>query len=101
MTSSNISNSSDAGGSDQCPLGPNWVSVTSEIMRAVVEGLGSEKHPQVIQGLKLLSLVLTQCGEPIRSMLWKDALVPLEVLINRRSGLLTQPLMTVLQAAGR
>ncbi|KAI7811103.1 BRCA1-associated ATM activator 1 isoform X2 [Triplophysa rosa] len=101
MTSSKMSNSSDAVGSAQCPLGPDWVSVSSEIIRAGVEALGSKKHPQVIQGLKLLSLVLSQCGEPIRSMLWKDVLVPLEVLINGGSGLLTLPLMTVLQAAVR
>lgn len=101
ITSSNIINSSDVVGSAQCPLGPDWVSVTSEIMSAVVKALGSEEHPQVIQGLKLLSLVLLQCGEPMRSMLWKDVLIPLEVLTNRGSGLLTQPLMTVLQAAAR
>lgn len=101
MTSSKMSTCSDAVGSALCPLGSDWVSVTSEIMTALVEALGSEKHPQVIQGLKLLSLVLSQCGEPIRSMLWKDVLVPLEVLIKVGSGLLTQPLMTVLQAAAR
>ncbi|XP_056595329.1 BRCA1-associated ATM activator 1 isoform X2 [Triplophysa dalaica] len=101
MTSSKMSNSSDAAGSAQCPLGPDWVSVSSEIIRAGVEALGSEKHPQVVQGLKLLSLALSQCGEPIRSMLWKDVLVPMEVLINGGSGSLTMPLMTVLQAAVR
>ncbi|KAA0722519.1 BRCA1-associated ATM activator 1 [Triplophysa tibetana] len=101
MTSSKMSNSSDAAGSTQCPMGPDWVSVSSEIIRAGVEALGSEKHPQVIQALKMLSLVLSQCGEPIRSMLWKDVLVPLEVLINGGSGSLTLPLMNVLQAAVR
>lgn len=101
MTSSEMSNSSDAAGSAQCPLGPDWVSVSSEIIRAGVEALGSEKHPRVIQGLKLLSLALSQCGEPIRSMLWKDVLVPMEGLINGGSGSLTLPLMTVLQAAVR
>ncbi|XP_073722259.1 integrator complex assembly factor BRAT1 isoform X3 [Misgurnus anguillicaudatus] len=41
------------------------------------------------------------CGEPIKIMRWEDVLVPLEVLIKRGSGLLTQPLMTVLLAAIR
>ncbi|XP_073722258.1 integrator complex assembly factor BRAT1 isoform X2 [Misgurnus anguillicaudatus] len=97
MTSSKINNSSDVVGSSQSPLG----SVTSEIMSAMVEALGSDKHPQVLQGLKLLSLVFSQCGEPIKIMRWEDVLVPLEVLIKRGSGLLTQPLMTVLLAAIR
>uniref|UniRef100_A0A8C1XSJ5 BRCA1-associated ATM activator 1 n=1 Tax=Cyprinus carpio TaxID=7962 RepID=A0A8C1XSJ5_CYPCA len=101
LTSSSTTNGSDAVGSSVSSLRSDWVSVSSEIMNAVVEALSSEDHPQVLLGLRLLSLVLSQCGEPIRSMLWKDVLVPLEVLIKRGSESLTQTLMTVLQAAVR
>uniref|UniRef100_A0A671RVG8 BRCA1-associated ATM activator 1 n=1 Tax=Sinocyclocheilus anshuiensis TaxID=1608454 RepID=A0A671RVG8_9TELE len=101
LTSSNMTNGSDAVGSSVSSLRSDWVSVSSEIMNAVVEALRSEDHPRVLLGLRLLSLVLFQCGEPIRSTLWKDVLVPLEVLINRGSESLTQTLMTVLQAAVR
>ncbi|XP_051994214.1 BRCA1-associated ATM activator 1 [Xyrauchen texanus] len=93
LTSSEITNSCDAS------MSPGLVSVTSEINGAVVESLNSEEHPLVLQGLRLLSLVLSQCGEPMRSMLWKDVLGPLEILISRGCESLTQPLMTVLQAA--
>uniref|UniRef100_A0A673GMK0 BRCA1-associated ATM activator 1-like n=1 Tax=Sinocyclocheilus rhinocerous TaxID=307959 RepID=A0A673GMK0_9TELE len=99
LTSLNMTNGSDAVGSSVSSLRSDWVSVSSEIMNAVVEALRSEDHPRVLLGLRLLSLVLSQCGEPIRSTLWKDVLVPLEVLINRGSESLTQTLMTVLQAA--
>ncbi|XP_073698827.1 integrator complex assembly factor BRAT1 [Garra rufa] len=101
LTSSNVTNGSDAVGSKELSLRPDWVSVSSEIMNAVVETLSSEDQPQVLQGLRLLSLVLSQCGEPIRSMLWKDVLEPLKVLVNRGSESLTQTLITVLQAAVR
>ncbi|KAK2908633.1 hypothetical protein Q8A67_004470 [Cirrhinus molitorella] len=101
LTSSNMTNGSDAVGSSELSLRPDWVSVSSEIMNAVVEALSSEDHPQVLQGLRLLSLVLSQCGEPIRSTLWKDVLVPLEVLVNRGSESLMKTLITVLQAAVR
>uniref|UniRef100_A0A673GMK7 BRCA1-associated ATM activator 1-like n=1 Tax=Sinocyclocheilus rhinocerous TaxID=307959 RepID=A0A673GMK7_9TELE len=101
LTSLNMTNGSDAVGSSVSSLRSDWVSVSSEIMNAVVEALRSEDHPRVLLGLRLLSLVLSQCGEPIRSTLWKDVLVPLEVLINRGSESLTQTLMTVLQAAVR
>ncbi|KAK7166618.1 hypothetical protein R3I93_006389 [Phoxinus phoxinus] len=101
LTSSNMTNGSDAVESRESSLSPDWVSVSSEIMNGVVEALSSDDHPRVLQGLRLLSSVPSQCGEPIRSTLWKDVLVPLEVLINRGSESLTQPLMTVLQAAVR
>ncbi|KAI2668718.1 BRCA1-associated ATM activator 1 [Labeo rohita] len=101
LTSSNMTNVSDAVGSSESSLRPDWVSVSSEITNAVVEALSSEDHPQVLQGLRLLSLVLSQCGEPIRSTLWKDVLEPLKVLVNRQSESLTQTLITVLQAAVR
>lgn len=101
LTSSNMTNGSDAVGSRESSLSPDWVSVSSEIMNGVVEALSSDDHPRVLQGLRLLSSVPSQCGEPIRGTLWKDVLVPLEVLINRGSESLTQPLMAVLQAAVR
>ncbi len=101
LTSSNMANGSDVVGSSESSLRPDCVSVSSEIMNAVVEALSSEDHPQVLQGLRLLSLVLSQCGEPIRSTLWKDVLVPLEVLVNRGSESLIQTLITVLEAAVR
>ncbi|XP_056120534.1 BRCA1-associated ATM activator 1 isoform X1 [Rhinichthys klamathensis goyatoka] len=101
LSSSNMTNGSDAMGSSESSFSSDWVSVSSEIMNGVVEALSSNDHPRVLQGLRLLSSVPSQCGEPIRSTLWKDVLVPLEVLINRGSESLTQPLMTVLQAAVR
>ncbi|KAF4118982.1 BRCA1-associated ATM activator 1 isoform X1 [Onychostoma macrolepis] len=101
LTSSNMTNESDVVGSSESSLRPDCVLVSSEIMNAVVEVLSSEDHPQVLQGLRLLSLVLSQCGEPIRSTLWKDVLVPLEVLVNRGSESLIQTLITVLEAAVR
>lgn len=101
LTSSNMTNGFDAVGSTESSLSPEWVLVSSEIMNGVVEALSSDDHPRVLQGLRLLSSVLSQCGEPIRITLWKDVLVPLEVLINKGSESLTQPLMTVLQAAVR
>lgn len=99
LTPSDVTSSGDAVGSSESSLCRDWVSVSSEIKNGVVKALSSEDHPQVIQGLQLLSLVLSQCEEPIRSSLWKDVLTPLEVLINRGSEPLTQPLMTVLHAA--
>ncbi|XP_048053219.1 BRCA1-associated ATM activator 1 isoform X1 [Megalobrama amblycephala] len=101
LTSSNMTNRGNAVGSSESSLSPDWVSVSTEIMNGEVEALSSDDHPRVLQGLRLLSSVTSQCGEPIRSMLWKDVLVPLEVLINRGSESLTQPLMSVLQAAVR
>ncbi|XP_067298133.1 BRCA1-associated ATM activator 1 isoform X2 [Pseudorasbora parva] len=101
LTSSNMTNGCDAVGSTESSLSPEWVSVSSEILKGVVEALSSDDLPRVLQGLRLLSSVPSQCGEPIRSTLWKDVLVPLKVLINRGSESLTQPLMTVLQAAVR
>uniref|UniRef100_A0A8C1WEC4 BRCA1-associated ATM activator 1 n=1 Tax=Cyprinus carpio TaxID=7962 RepID=A0A8C1WEC4_CYPCA len=99
LTSSNMTNGSDVVGSSESSLRPDWVAASSEIMNAVVEALSSEDHPQVLQGLRLLSLVLSKCGEPILSTLWKDVLVPLEVLVNRGSEPLIQTLITVLEAA--
>ncbi|XP_016347330.1 BRCA1-associated ATM activator 1-like [Sinocyclocheilus anshuiensis] len=99
LTSSNMTSGSDVVGSSESSLRPDWVSASSEIMNAVVEALSSEDCPQVLQGLRLLSLVLSQCGEPIISTLWKDVLVPLEVLVNRGSESLIQTLITVLEAA--
>lgn len=99
LTPSDVTSGSDAVVSSKSSSSLDWVSVSSEITNAVVEALSSENHPQVLQGVQLLSLVLSQCEEPIRSSLWKDVLPPLEVLINRGSEPLTQPLMTVLRAA--
>ncbi|XP_043102559.1 BRCA1-associated ATM activator 1 isoform X2 [Puntigrus tetrazona] len=101
LTSSNVTDGSDVVTSSESSLRPDCVSVSSEIMSAVVEALSSEEHPKVLQGLRLLSLVVAQCGEPIRSTLWKDVLVPLEVLVNRGSESLIHTLITVLEAAVR
>ncbi|XP_056317942.1 BRCA1-associated ATM activator 1 isoform X2 [Danio aesculapii] len=99
LTPSDVTSGSDAVGSSESSSSLDWVSVSSEILNAVVEALSSEDHPRVLQGLQLLPMVLSQCEEPIRSSLWKHLLTPLEVLINRGSEPLTQPLMTVLRAA--
>ncbi|TRY81512.1 hypothetical protein DNTS_009920 [Danionella cerebrum] len=95
LTSTKMSCVMDAEGS----LGHDWLSVSSEIINGVAEALRSEDDPRILRGLRLVSLVLCQCAEPVTSSLWKEVLDPLESLILQGTESLTQPLISVLQSA--
>ncbi|XP_030636571.1 integrator complex assembly factor BRAT1 [Chanos chanos] len=79
----------------------DWTSVTMEIVNHVFKTLASDSHNQVLQGLRLLTLTIPHCQAPLRGMLWRGALGPLEVLVNAGSSSLTQPIMELLQTAAR
>ncbi|KAF5883528.1 BRCA1-associated ATM activator 1, partial [Clarias magur] len=84
-----------------CPNSTEFDSVTKEIMTHVATSLASKEQAVIIQALKLLATILTQCREPLKSMFWKHAVEPLEALANVKDGSFTLPITAVLQAVAR
>ncbi|KAK1802778.1 hypothetical protein P4O66_021315 [Electrophorus voltai] len=96
-----LGNDTDSTAEGQALVSSDWVSVTTEIMSHMSRSLASEDQAVILPGLRLLAIVLTQCGDPLKRLLWKHVLEPLEVLAIRKGDSLTPPMMAVLQAAAR
>ncbi|XP_017573237.1 BRCA1-associated ATM activator 1 [Pygocentrus nattereri] len=83
------------------PASTDWASVTTKVMIHMAKSLASEEQAVVLSGLRQLAVVLTQCREPLKEMLWTHVLEPLELLANLHDGSLTQHIMAVLQVSAR
>ncbi|KAL7845930.1 hypothetical protein AOLI_G00241220 [Acnodon oligacanthus] len=83
------------------PASTDWASVTTKVMIHVAKSLASEEQAVVLSGLRQLAVVLTQCREPLKEMLWTHVLEPLELLVNLHDSSLTQHIMAVLQVSAR
>ncbi|XP_072514124.1 BRCA1-associated ATM activator 1 isoform X2 [Salminus brasiliensis] len=96
-----------ASGVQSCPLSgefpvkTDWASIKTEVMHHITKSLASEEQAVVISGLRLLAVTVAQCREPIKRMLWKHALEPLEVLVNLQEESLNLSIMAVLQASAK
>lgn len=83
------------------PLSTDWNSISAEVMSHVAKSLASQEQAIILSGLRLLTVALAKCEDPLKEMLWKCVLEPLEVLANLQDDSLTQAIMAVLQAAAR
>ncbi|XP_055769513.1 BRCA1-associated ATM activator 1-like [Salvelinus fontinalis] len=76
-------------------------SVTMEIFKHLESSLESDSHTQVLQGLRLLALTLPKLEAPLRGLVIRRVLRPLEGLVLEGRRAVTQPLMDVLLATYR
>ncbi|XP_038838083.1 BRCA1-associated ATM activator 1-like [Salvelinus namaycush] len=76
-------------------------SVTMEILKHLESSLESDSHTQVLQGLRLLALTLPKLEAPLRGLVIRRVLRPLEGLVLEGRRAVTQPLMDVLLATYR
>ncbi|KAM9454802.1 integrator complex assembly factor BRAT1 isoform 2-T2 [Clarias gariepinus] len=101
MTLVDLSNVTQIETPNCCPNSIKFDSVTKEVMTHVATSLASKEQTVIIPALKLLATILTQCREPLKSMFWKHAVEPLEVLANVKDDSFTLPITAVLQAVVR
>lgn len=73
----------------------------SEYLTASLVPKDSTRLHQSLQTLRLLALLLSQAGPPLRDVLLQIVLDPLEELLKADYSLLTLPLMDAIMAAHR
>ncbi|XP_071210882.1 BRCA1-associated ATM activator 1 [Salvelinus alpinus] len=76
-------------------------SITMEILKHLESSLESDSHTQVLQGLRLLALTLPKLEAPLRGLVIRRVLRPLEGLVLEGRRAVTLPLMDVLLATYR
>ncbi|XP_053085818.1 BRCA1-associated ATM activator 1 isoform X2 [Pangasianodon hypophthalmus] len=96
-----LSNSTKSETPNCCPVSTEFVSVTKEIMSHVAASLASQEQAVIISALRLLATILTECGEPLKRMIWEHVVGPLEVLANAKDDSFTLHIIAVLQAVAR
>ncbi|KAI4886136.1 hypothetical protein NFI96_015286 [Prochilodus magdalenae] len=101
LNSTMLSNNLESAEQSCSPVNADWTSVRTEVMSHVVKSLASEKQAVVLSGLRLLAVALTQCRQPLKEMLWKYVLEPLEEQAALHDCALTQAVLAVLQAAAK
>ncbi|XP_076839041.1 integrator complex assembly factor BRAT1 [Brachyhypopomus gauderio] len=96
-----LSSGTDGTAEGGSPVRPDWASVTTQVMRHMSRSLASEDQTVILPGLRLLTVALTRCSDPLKGTLWNHVQEHLETLANGKRDSLTQPIMAVLQAAAR
>lgn len=84
-----------------CPVSPDFDTVTKEVMSHVAASLASQEQAVIVQALRLLATILTQCQESLKRMFWEHVMGPLEVLAEVKDDSFTLPIIAVLQAVTR
>lgn len=85
----------------QTSIGTDVVMATSEYLAESLVPRVSTQLRQSLQTLRLLALLLSQAGPPLRDMLLQTVLDPLEELVKADYSQLTLPLMDSIMAAHR